>query len=147
MKRIAVIVVAAGLALGSALVAQEKPADPAAKGVPAMQGTWMVLTINGQPVADAGVTMTLAIDGEKYTQTVNGDVNERGTIKVDQSKKPPTIDFTITEGPDTGKPQVGLVEVAGDTMTMKLSQPGSATRPTSMSPEEGFFIVTAKKSK
>lgn len=145
MKRIAVILVAAGVALGSTLIAQEKPA--ADKGVPALQGVWTVVSINGQSSADAGMTMTLTITGEKYVQAVNGNVNERGTIKVDQSKKPMTIDFNIMEGDDTGKPQVGLVDVAGDTMTMKLGTPGSTTRPSSMAAEEGFFLVTAKKSK
>ena len=145
MKRIAVILVAAGVALGSTLVAQEKPA--ADKGVPALQGVWNVLTINGQATADAGMTMTLTITGDKYVQAVNGNANERGTIKVDQSKKPMTIDFNIMEGDDTGKPQVGLVDVAGDTMTMKLGTPGNTTRPSGMAAEEGFFLVTAKKSK
>jgi uncharacterized protein (TIGR03067 family) len=145
MKRIAVILVAAGIAFGSTLVAQEKPA--ADKGVPALQGVWSVLSINGQSSADAGMTMTLTITGENYVQALNGNVNERGTIKVDQSKKPMTIDFNIMEGDDTGKPQVGLVDVAGDTMTMKLGQPGSTTRPSGMAAEEGFFLVTAKKSK
>ena len=145
MKRIAVILVAAGVALGSTLVAQEKPA--ADQGVPALQGVWTVLTTNGQAMADLGMTMTLTITGEKYVQALNGSVNERGTIKVDQSKKPMTIDFNIMEGDDTGKPQVGLVEVAGDTMTMKLGVPGNTTRPSGMAAEEGFFLVTAKKSK
>ena len=145
MKRIAVILVTAGVAFGSTLVAQEKPA--ADKGVPSMQGTWAILTINGQSMADAGMTMLFAVTGDKYAQTVNGEVNERGTIKVDQTKKPMTIHFTITEGNDAGKPQVGLVEVTGDTMTMKLSVVGGSTLPAGMAAEEGFFIVTAKKSK
>ena len=147
MKRTAIILVAASVALGPALTAQEKQADPAAKGVAALQGTWAILTINGQSLADSGTTMLFAITGDKYAQTVNGEVNERGTIKVDQTKKPMTMHFTIAEGSDAGKPQVGLVEVTGDTMTMKLSQPGGATLPTSMAAEEGFFIVTAKKNK
>lgn len=145
MKRIALMVMSVGLLAGATLVAQEKPA--AAKGVPALQGTWTILTFNGQSAADAGMTMTLTVTGENYAQTVNGEVNERGSIKVDTSKKPMTIDFTITEGGDAGKPQVGVLEVSGDTMTMKLSQPGSSTRPSGMGPEEGFFIVTAKKTK
>jgi hypothetical protein len=63
MKRIAVILLAAGIALGSTLVAQDKPA--ADKGVPAMQGVWTVLTTNGQAMADVGMTMTLTITGEE----------------------------------------------------------------------------------
>jgi uncharacterized protein (TIGR03067 family) len=145
MNRIAAVTFAAALGLSSAAIAQQKPAE--ASGVAAMQGLWGVLTINGQSMSDAGVTMTLTITGEKYAQEVNGNVNERGTIKVDTSKKPWTIDFTILEGDDAGKPQVGVLEVTGDSMTMKLGQPGSSTRPTGLGAEEGFFLVTAKKSK
>jgi uncharacterized protein (TIGR03067 family) len=144
MKRIALMVMSAAIVAGSTLGAQEKTA---AKGVPALQGTWTVTAINGQSTADAGQNMTLTITGERYSQAVNGEVNERGTIKVDPTKKPMTIDFTISEGNDAGKPQAGLVEVTGDSMTMHLSQPGDATRPSSMAPQEGFFLVTAKKNK
>src|SRR5687767_2342160 len=139
MKRLGLLNLALVVGLTGAAIAQEKPAAPAAAGVPALQGTWTIHTIDGKSLVDAGVAMTFAIAGEKYTQTVNGDVNERGTIKVDQSKKPMTIDFTILEGGDAGKPQVGVLEVSGDTLMMKLGAPGSTTRPTSMSPEEGFF--------
>lgn len=147
MKRIGLLNLALVAVLTGAVVAQEKPAAPAAAGVPALQGTWTIQTIDGKSLADAGMAMTLAIAGEKYTQTVNGDVNERGTIKVDQSKKPMTIDFTILEGGDAGKPQVGVLEVSGDTLTMKLGAPGSTTRPSSMAPEEGFFIAVCRKAK
>jgi uncharacterized protein (TIGR03067 family) len=146
MRRVGILIFAVAVAIAPALMAQQKPAD-AAKGVPALQGTWNILTINGQSIADSGTTMTMEITGDKYAQKVNGEVNERGSIKVDASKKPMTIDFTITEGNDAGKPQAGLVDVTGDSMTMHLSQPGDATRPTSLSPQEGFFLVTAKKSK
>lgn len=146
MRRIGVLIAAVGIALAPAVAAQEKPADPA-KTLAAFQGLWAVLTINGQSIADGGMAMTLEITGDKYAQKINGDVNERGSIKVDTTKKPMTIDFTITEGDDAGKPQVGLVEITGDTMTMKLSMPGSSTRPATLSPEEGFFLVSARKAK
>ena len=145
MRRVAVLLMAVVVALAPALLAQEKPA--AGKGVPALQGVWGVLTINGQSISGGGMSMTLTITGENYTQAINGDINERGTIKVDTSKKPMTIDFTILEGDDAGKPQVGMLEVTGDALTLKLGQPGSTVRPTSMTAEEGFFLVTAKKSK
>ena len=71
------------------------------------------------------------------------DLAEEGVLLPDGM----TIDFTILEGDDAGKPQVGVLEVSGDSLTLKLGQPGSTERPTSMSAENGFVIVTAKKSK
>jgi len=134
------------LTLVATAAAQEKPAD-AAKTLAAFQGNWVITSINGQSLADSGMEMSLAITGNAYVQTMNGAVNEKGTIKVDTSKKPSPIDFTILEGDDTGKPQVGLIQIEGDVMTAKLGTPGNTVRPTGMAPEEGFFMVTAKRAK
>lgn len=119
----------------------------AAKALASIQGTWVVASINGQALADSGMEMSLAITGDKYAQTVNGEVNERGTLKLDPSKKPMAIDLNIVEGNDGGKLQLGVIEVTGDTMTGKLGTPGEPTRPTSLMPEEGYFIVVAVRRK
>jgi hypothetical protein len=37
--------------------------------------------------------------------------------------------------------------VEGDTMTLKLNTPGSATRPKELSVEEGFFVVVCARKK
>ena len=140
------LTIATVLTLVATAAAQEKPAD-AAKTLAAFQGNWIITTINGQALTDSGMEMSLAITGNAYVQTMNGAVNEKGTIKVDTTKKPMPIDFTILEGDDAGKPQVGLIQVEGDLMTAKLGQTGYTTRPTGMGAEEGFFLVTAKKVK
>ena len=41
----------------------------------------------------------------------------------------------------------GLVEIAGDTMTLKLNVAGSPTRPKDLSVEEGFFVVVGDRRK
>ena len=81
--------------------------------------------------------MTITFTDDKYTQTVNGTVNERGTVKLGTDKKFTTIDLAITEGDDANKPQVGLVEVSGSTMKLKLALPGQTTRPTDFDADEG----------
>ena len=58
-----------------------------------------------------------------------------------------SIDFTIQEGDDAGKPQLGVVAVEDDTMTWKLNTPGSTTRPASLAVEEGFFVVVCTRKK
>jgi len=119
----------------------------AAKALASIQGTWVVSTINGQALADSGTEMTLTVTGDKYAQSVNGEVNERGTLKLDPSKKPMTLDLNIVEGNDGGKLQLGVIEITGDTLTGKLGVPGEPTRPTSMAPEEGYFLVVAVRKK
>ena len=134
------------LALGASVIAQQPPAE-AAKALAPFQGRWVISAINGKSVAAAGTEIALTITGDTYAQIVDGKVAERGTLKIDTAKKPMTIDLTIKEGDDAGKPQVGLVEVSGDTMTLHLSMPGSTTRPPSLALTPGFVLFTARKAK
>jgi uncharacterized protein (TIGR03067 family) len=134
------------LPFGASVIAQQPPAD-AAKTLAAFQGRWVLSAINGKSLAGAGSEVALTITGDTYAQVVDGTVTERGTLKIDTTRKPMTIDLAIKEGDDAGKPQVGLIEVSGDTLTMHLNMPGSETRPTSMAPAPGFVLFTAMKAK
>lgn len=134
------------LTFGASVIAQQPPAD-AAKTLAAFQGRWVISAINGKSLAGAGTEMALTITRDVYEQVVDGKVTERGTLTIDTARKPMTIDLAIKEGDDAGKPQVGLIEVSGDTLTMHLSMPGSATRPTSMAAAPGFVLFTATKAK
>ena len=132
------------VALAGTVVAQESKAkDPAA----VVQGTWVITAVNGQS-AEGSPELTLTFAGDKYHQTMNGMVNERGTIKIDASKKPMTIDLIIAEGPDAGKTQLGIIEVTGDTIRANLDTPGTQQRPTDFTVKEGsiMFVGTKKKS-
>jgi uncharacterized protein (TIGR03067 family) len=133
------------LLLAAGVAAQTpKPLTPA-QALAGMQGVWLIKTFNGQPAGESEVTLTIAAD--KYAQTVNGAVNERGTVKLDPAKTPMSIDLTIQEGDDAGKLQLGVVAVEGDTMTLKLNTPGGTIRPASLAVEEGFFVVVCTRKK
>jgi uncharacterized protein (TIGR03067 family) len=131
----------------TALPSQTKP-PAAAAVVPAalkpLQGTWVLTTPDGQPMAQSG-DLTITVTGDKYAQAVAGEVSERGSIKLDTTKKPTWIDLTITEGSAAGKMQVGLIEVTADVMKGVLGEPGSSSRPTSLTPTEGVIAFIAKK--
>jgi len=132
-----------GIALTAGVLTQApKPAAKDAKAAAALQGTWVLTTINGQPLSDE---LTLTFTGDKYHQTVGGAVNERGTIKVDASKKPMTIDLAITEGADAGKTQLGIVEVTGDTIRGSLDTPGAGQRPADFTIKDGAILFVGKK--
>jgi uncharacterized protein (TIGR03067 family) len=119
------------------------PAPAADKALAMLQGTWAISSINGQTPAP----MSLAFKGDKYEQTVQGTVNERGVIKVDGAKKPVTIDLIIQEGSDAGKLQPGIVEVTGDTMKLKLAFPGVTARPKDFTADQDSLLVTLTKQK
>ena len=120
------------------------PAAPVAAALKPLQGTWVLTTPDGQPMAQSG-DLTITITGDKYAQAVAGAVNERGSIKLDTTKKPTWIDLTITEGSDAGKLQVGLIEITGGVMKGVLSAPGDTTRPASLT--QGAISFVAKKKR
>ena len=153
LRRLIVTMVIAGAVAGAPLSAQgaaqaAKPAAPAMSKVLAqVQGTWMFTHTNGQPLEGSGQEILVTITDNKYVQTLNGQVVERGTFKIDDTRKPWTIDISITEGQEAGQSQVGVVQVTGDTMVGKLADTGVTTRPTDFSQSEGAFVFTAVRRK
>jgi uncharacterized protein (TIGR03067 family) len=141
-----VCMVLVGLVLTTGALAQApKPAAQDAKGATgaaALEGTWVLTSINGQPVSDE---LTLTFAGGKYHQTLGDAINERGTIKVDASKKPMTIDLAITEGSDAGKAQLGIIEVTGETIRGSLATPGAGQRPADFTIKDGVIVFAGKK--
>ena len=135
------------LIVGIALAASTAAQDPkAAKGTAALQGTWVIASINGQAAPEGAPPMTLTFAGDKYTQEVGGQVDERGTFKVNASAKPMTIDLSIVEGADAGKTQLGIFEVSGDTLRAHLDTPGTQQRPTDLTARAGSILFVAKRS-
>lgn len=96
-----------------------------------LQGTWVITSVEGEGLP-AGVHVALVLNGDQYQGLKQGKVDERGTIKVDSTAKPMTIDFVITEGTHAGKTQLGLVEITADRMTLVVGEPGATARPTAM---------------
>jgi uncharacterized protein (TIGR03067 family) len=153
MTRIATLVVVALLSAGVAAQNAEKTAKQSApadakktaldKAFAPLQGAWIVNDINGQTPE----SMSLVFKGDQYEHVVNGEVVERGAIKLDAAKKPIAIDLVIQEGTDAGKLQPGIVEVTGDTMKLKLAAPADTTRPKTFDTEEGFMLVSLTKQK
>ena len=139
MTRMCMVIV--GIALSAGVLAQ---APKAPKAAAALQGTWLLTSVNGEPLTEE---LMLTFAGDKYHQTVGGTVNERGTIKVDASKKPMTIDLAITEGSDAGKTQLGIIEVTGDTIRGNLDTPGAGQRPTDFTVKDGAIMFVGKKKK
>ncbi len=146
MKRMVLIVAVAVASVASAL-AQGASKDAIAKALVTLQGTWVVVSINGQSTSDMGMELSLTFTEATYAQAMSGVVNERGTITIDPSKTPMIMDLNITEGDDAGKLQPGVVQIKDGVMTCKLAFPGESTRPTSLAQEEGFLLVVAKKGK
>jgi uncharacterized protein (TIGR03067 family) len=120
------------------------PADAAKKALEQIQGSWRAVSFNGQDVP-SGVELYLVFKADKYEQWTNGSVEERGSLKLDSATKPMSIDFVITEGNDSGKVQLGLIDITGDTLSLAFASPGNPTRP--RTPADGELLAILKKSK
>lgn len=86
--------------------------------------------INGQamPSQMTANAKRVAKDGETSV-TINGQLFMKAKYTVDPSKKPKTIDYTMTGGPSKGKTQLGICESEGDTVKFCFASPGQ-DRPT-----------------
>lgn len=118
------VVISAGVAAQTAMP----------KELELFQGPWVLTSAAGSPVPAgmAGMIFT----GDKYQGLSSGIVDERGSIKLNPATKPMQIDLIITEGKDAGKIQLGLVDIADDTMTLILANPGDKIRPTAPSADK-----------
>ena len=116
----------------------------------AIEGKWMVLAaeLSGAalPVA-ATKTMRLDLTAEKYSFT-EGTIIDQGTIKIDATKKPKTIDIVGTDGPNKGKTYLAIYELKGDTMRLCYDLTGKA-RPSEFATKKGalLFLVTYQRMK
>jgi len=102
--------------------------NDASKELERFQGTWALTSAAGQSLP-TGFQSALIITADKYQGMENGVINERGTIKLNLAVKPTAIDLLISEGTHAGKTQLGVVEIAGDTLTLVLAEPGDTARP------------------
>ena len=94
----------------------------------------------------------LVFEGDTFALKKGDEVGLKGTFKLDPSKKPRTIDMTITEGGqegEKGKVLHGIYELGKGTLKWCTSEPGGTDRPKEFSTKEGVnhMLVTLKKEK
>jgi uncharacterized protein (TIGR03067 family) len=116
-----------------------------------LQGEWSMVMgeRGGQKLPDAIVSTGRRVaKGNNLTVTVGGQTFMKATFTVNPSKKPKSIDYMITEGPDKGKKQLGIYELNSDTVRFCFSTPGK-DRPAqfSTSAEDGRTLSTWKRLK
>src|ERR1700731_2414565 len=86
--------------------------DNARDDARSMDGTWLpsAAEFGGEKFPDeVRKTIKLVIGDGKYTVTV-GTKPDKGTVKLDPSKKPRSLDITGTEGPNKGKTILAIYE-------------------------------------
>jgi uncharacterized protein (TIGR03067 family) len=115
-----------------------------------MNGTWLpsAAEFAGEKYPDeVRKSIKLVIDDRKYTVTVGKEL-DKGTVKLDPSKKPKEMDIIGTEGPNKGKTILAIYEKTDDTLRVCYDLSGKA-RPTEFKTTKGtqLFLVTYNREK
>jgi len=112
-----------------------------------LQGDWEIVTWEQQGRV-LNMKATWSFDGEKYTLDQQNNL-ETGSIKIDQTKKQPTMDLEIIGGNCAGKDQPGIYKLDGDTLTLCFAWPGDTERPTEFSTNAAnrHVLITLKRIK
>lgn len=115
-----------------------------------LQGTWnfVALEVDGAQIPEGMLNgSNITIKGDNF-KSISGGVTYEGTIKIDASKTPKTLDLIFTEGPEKGKTAPGIYELGGDNWKICLSL-GASSRPTEFAtkPGTGHALETLKREK
>ncbi len=131
--------------VGTTLTAADPKDDPAKKELEKMQGTWMYESVemDGKAMpADELKKMRITFAGDKFTVKSGDKAAEAGTQKLDPTKKPKTVDATVTEGEGKGTTMLGIYELEGDTLKACFDPTGKK-RPTEFKAPAGSGLFTA----
>ena len=118
------------------------PAAARADDLKAMEGTWKVESVEagGKPVESEDLQkLELTISGDRYSVKTK-DGMDAGTLKLDETQNPRTMDATKTEGLDAGKVVKAIYTIEGDKLKVCCA-PDSSERPTTFATQEGSGAV------
>jgi uncharacterized protein (TIGR03067 family) len=148
MKQFITSVVTITLFVAAPLAAADKPTQ---NDKARLQGTWTLVSveIDKKPLSmDELKDARLVVSGDHYSFALGKDRLEI-TYKMDEGKKPKTIDLTVVEGPEKGKTYHGIYRLESDTYTICRSTEPNKERPTEFAtrPGSGLMIVVWKRAK
>ena len=150
MRRTVLVVLAAGLLLGA-----DNPKGEAKKDQDKLQGEWTLEsgTREGTEIPeDIAKSLKRTIKDDGFSVTRDGQALNKGTFKLDPSKKPKAIDFITTEGPGKGTKALMLYELKGDELRLCETTPDDTRkdlpRPAEFSagPGSGRAITTLRRT-
>ena len=117
-----------------------------------IEGTWRVIAfeVDGNKGTEEDAKKLTVVNGADGTWSLRSEEKEmnKGTSTIDPTKKPKTIDFTITEGEGKGNQHLGIYELGEKTRKLCFASPGKE-RPTEFSsaPGSGQILVTFEREK
>jgi uncharacterized protein (TIGR03067 family) len=144
--RVVTLAILAGLLAGADTREEQIKRDLAQ-----IQGEWAMVSgeREGRALPEEFVkTARRVCKGDETTAIINGEIALRAKFTLDPTKKPKTIDYHLTGGPNKGLTQLGIYELDGDTLRFCQSIPGEP-RPTEFSAKagSGCTMTVWKRSK
>lgn len=132
-----------------ALLAMPAFADETKDDVKTLQGKWLPTTAEvagNQFPNEILKTIKLFVNGEKYATNV-ATITDHGTLKLDATKTPKTMDILGIEGPNKGKTILAIYELSGDALKVCYALEGE--RPTAFKTEAGDkrLLITFQREK
>jgi uncharacterized protein (TIGR03067 family) len=146
------LLVALPLLLSLPVWAVPNRTPPPTDDLPKFQGAWDIYLLDGK---DDGEAVERDTPTFRFTVTKNaykakhtgGNVNdESGTLKLTPKDKLGHLEFTILEGDDNGKKQLGLYRVEGEHILISLGS-ADGERPKNFDPREATLVGRMKKVK
>jgi uncharacterized protein (TIGR03067 family) len=148
MKKYTLLALGVGLLLTvtGTLTAGDPKEEAIKKDRKRYEGTWQVISleVDGNKAGEEDakkITVINEADG-KWAIEVDGKVVAKGTSEIDPTKKPRTVDLTMTEGDDKDKTALGIYEFSDDTRKVCLAQAGK-DRPTAFAAPAGSGHILA----
>ena len=117
-----------------------------------IEGTWRIvaLKIDGTEFKEEDARKLTVVNGSDGTWSLRSEDKEicKGTSTIEPTKKPKTIDFTVTEGEGKGSQHLGIYELSEKTRRLCFAPVGK-DRPTEFSstPRNQHILVTFEREK
>jgi uncharacterized protein (TIGR03067 family) len=112
------------------------------------------MTRGGQAAPDEVLKgATFHVKGNTFTVRFNKDgkgEDKQATILLDPAQKPAAIDLTPKDGPEAGKPMLGIIKVERDTVTLcwaDLADKSDRPKEFSSTKENKNFLIVMKKTR
>jgi uncharacterized protein (TIGR03067 family) len=140
-------------ALSATLHAADAKDEAIKKDRKKYEGTWQVISleVDGNPAGEEDakkMTVVNEADG-KWAIEIDGKVMVRGTSEIDPTKKPRTVDLTVTEGNGKGETSLGIYQFDEEDTRKVCLAPAGKKRPTEFSSTSGseHILVVLKRVK
>jgi uncharacterized protein (TIGR03067 family) len=126
-----------------------QPDDPAGRDLKAMQGTWVMasLEVNGKDVpAEKLVGTVLTVKGDVYSVKVK-DRTTDCRMRLDPKRKPREVDMIFAEPGGGEKVLKGIYKIDADTITFARGLNANQERPGQFAtwPDTTYFVVTWRR--